>query len=139
MGRLIAGIVTGLVAVFGTIWLTDMIGHLIHPMPKGLNIYNGAAVRAYIASMPPLALAFVLLAWFLGALVGGVVAASISRRHWTLWAMAGLVAALAILNVVMIPHPLLLQIGSVAAPLLGGLVASWIVRRRPAPVPADAA
>jgi hypothetical protein len=128
MGRLIGGILAGIVAAFVTVWVIDLIGHTIYPVPTGLDIYDKAAVAAFIASLPVGAQVFVAFAWFAGALDGGLVAALIGRRRWTVWLIAALVACAGVLNVLMIPHPLLLQIAAVAAPLLGGLVASWIVR-----------
>jgi hypothetical protein len=130
MARLIGGIVAGILAAFATVWIVDLLGHAIYPLPSDLYMGDFEAVGAYIRSMPAGALAFVLAAWFAGALVGGLVAALISERHWTVWLIAAAVVAAGLLNVLMIPHPVLLQIGAVAAPLLGGLVASQIARAR---------
>ena len=132
MGRLILGIAAGIVAAFVTVFAIDLVGHQFYPLPSDLDMDDYEAVGAYVESRPPGASAFVLTAWFVGALDGGVVAALVSRRHWTLWAVAGLVAAAGLVTVLMIPHPALLQIGAVVVPLLGGLaaslIASWIVR-----------
>jgi hypothetical protein len=130
MARLIGGIVAGIVAAFATVWIIDLVGHMLYPLPSDLNMRNFEEIGVYIQSMPTGALAFVLGAWFAGALAGGLVAALISERHWTVWLIAGLVAAAGLLNVLMIPHPVLLQIGAIAAPLLGGLVASQMARSR---------
>lgn len=138
MGRLIAGIVLGVVAAFATVWGIDMIGHRLYPVPSDLDFRNFEAVGAYIQSMPPSALAIVVGAWFAGALVGGLAAALVSGRRWTAWLIAGLVAVGGILNVLMIPHPALLQIAAVVAPLLGGLAASQIARSRLQPPPSAA-
>jgi hypothetical protein len=61
---------------------------------------------------------------FLSALAGGYVAARISRRSWAAWAIAGLVVTGAVLSLFQFPHPLWMQIASVAAPLLGGALAA---------------
>lgn len=130
MKRLIGGIAAGIVVAFATVWIIDMVGHLLYPIPTDLDIRDFEAIGRYIQAMPAPAMALVLLAWFAGALVGGLVAGLISRRHWPVWLIAALVACAGIVNVMMIAHPTLLQIGAVVAPLLGGLVASQIVRRR---------
>jgi hypothetical protein len=130
MARLIVGIVAGILAAFATVWIVDLAGHALYPLPSDLNIRDFEAVGAYIQSMPPGALAFVVVAWFAGALLGGLVAALVSERHWTVWLIAGLVAAAGLVNILMIPHPALLQIAAIAAPLLGGFVASQIARSR---------
>lgn len=129
MGRLILGIAVGIIVAFATVFAIDLAGHQIYPLPSDLDMDDSSAVGAYIETRPPGASAFVLIAWFVGALDGSVTAALISRRHWTIWAVAGLVAAAGLVTVLMIPHPALLQIGAVVVPLLGGLAASLIARK----------
>lgn len=129
MGRTVLGIAAGILVAFATVFAIDLAGHQIYPLPSDLNMHDPEAVGAFIRTMPPGALAFVLIAWFVGAVDGGIVAALISRRAWTVWPIAALVAVAGIVNVLMIPHPALLQIGAVVAPLLGGLAASLIAHR----------
>lgn len=131
MARTVLGIVAGVVAAFATVFAIDLAGHQIYPLPSDLNMHDPEAVGAFIRTMPPAALAIVAIGWFVGALDGGVAAALISRRAWTVWPVAALVAVAGIVNVLMIPHPVILQIGAVAAPLLGGFAASLIAQRVP--------
>ena len=130
MARLIGGIVAGILAAFATVWIVDLAGHMIYPLPSDLSMGDFEAVGGYLHSMPAGALAFVVLAWFAGALVGGLAAALISERRWTAWLIAALVALAGLLNILMIPHPVLLQIAAFVAPALGGFVASQIARSR---------
>jgi hypothetical protein len=120
-----------MVVAFATVFAIDLAGHQIYPLPSDLNLRDPEAVGAFIGTMPTGALALVLIAWFAGALDGGVVAALISRRAWTVWPVAAFVAVAGIVTVLMIPHPALLQIGAVVAPLLGGFAASLIARKMP--------
>ena len=129
MGRLILGIAAGLLVAFATVFAIDLAGHQIYPLPSDLNLHDPEAVGAFIRTMPSGALALVLIAWFVGALGGGVVAAAISRRAGTVWLVAALVAVAGVVNVLMIPHPVLLQIGAVVAPLLGGFAASLVAHK----------
>ena len=129
MGRMILGIALGIVVAFATVFAINLAGHQVYPLPSDLNMRDPEAVGAFIETMPPGALAIVVIAWFAGALDGGIVAALVSRRSWTVWPVAGLVAAAGVINVLMIPHPVLLQMGVVAAPLLGGLAASLVARK----------
>ncbi|HEX8239445.1 MAG TPA: hypothetical protein VF574_06875 [Allosphingosinicella sp.] len=129
MGRLILGISLGILAAFATVFAVDLAGHQIYPLPSGLDMDDYQAVGAYVGSRPPGAIAFVFLAWVLGAFDGGVVAAVVSRRAWTVWPVAAAVAAGGVATILVIRHPLLQQVGAVAAPLLGGLVASLVARR----------
>jgi cytochrome c biogenesis protein CcdA len=137
MLRTIGGILLGVVAAFAAIWCVEMVGHIFYPIPSDVTLNDGARLRDFIRSMPVAAQLFVLAAWFLGALVGGLVAALVSRRRWTAWLIAGLVAIGGLINIFWIPHPELLQVGSVVGPLLGGLFASQLARRSlagPAPL-----
>ena len=49
------------------------------------------------------------------------------RLRFPGWVIAGLILLGGVANLMMIPHPLWMQIGAIAAPLLGG----WIVARLP--------
>jgi hypothetical protein len=129
MARVILGMAAGLVVAFATMLAINLAGHQIYPLPSDLNIHDPEAIGAFVRTMPPLALALVVIAWFVGAFDGGVVTALISRRTWTVWPVAAAVALGGIVNVLMIPHPVSLQIGAVAAPLLGGFAASLLARR----------
>ena len=138
MARLIGGIVAGLVAAFLGIWLVEMLGHLFYPLPAELSVRNPQSVAAYIAMMPLGAQAFVIAAWLGGALVGAAVAVATSGRDWTGWTIAAVVACAGILNILMIPHPAVMQIGAVAAPLVGGLLGIHLGRRLHRPSGASA-
>ncbi len=129
MAKAVLGMVAGIVVAFATVFAIDLAGHQIYPLPSDLNMTDPEAVGAFIRTMPGAALAIVVIAWFAGALDGGLVAALISRRAWTVWPVAAAVAVGGIVNVLMIPHPVTLQIGAVAAPLLGGFAASLVAHK----------
>lgn len=129
MGRTVLGIVAGILVALATVFAIDLVGHQIYPLPSDLNMDDYEAVGAYVQARPAGASAFVLIAWFLGAVAGGLVAALTSRRAWTVWPVAGVVASTGIVAVLMIPHPAIMQIGTVIAPLLGGLAASFIAHK----------
>jgi hypothetical protein len=52
----------------------------------------------------------------------------LSLKVWAGWIIAGLILLGGVANIMMIPHPLWMQIAAVVAPLLGG----WVVTRLPA-------
>ena len=66
MVRIIVGIVAGTVAAFAAVWLIDLGGHLIYPVPSDFALSDYEAICAYVRAMPPLALAIVAAAWFVG-------------------------------------------------------------------------
>lgn len=129
MARTVLGIVAGIIVAFATVFALNLIGHQFYPLPTDLDMDDYEAVGAYVQARPAGASAFVLVAWLAGAADGGFVAALVSRQAWTVWLIAGLVAAAGVVAVLMVPHPVLLQIGTVAAPLLGGLLASLMARK----------
>jgi ABC-type transport system involved in cytochrome bd biosynthesis fused ATPase/permease subunit len=113
----LAGVVLFLVVLMALEW----IAHQLFPS-RGRLVPTGM-------------LAFVAFAYFLSAALGGAIAARISRQSWTAWVIAILVAAGAAYSLTQLPQPLWMQIASIVAPLLGGLVASRLAQ----PKPADAA
>jgi hypothetical protein len=127
MLRIVGGVIAGIVACFVTISLVEYIGHQVYPLPA-IDVRDREGLSAIIAALPFGALLFVAAAWFLGALVGGAVAARISGKRWTAWLIAVLVAIASIANVMMFPHPLWMQLAAVAGPLLGGWLAGHAAR-----------
>ena len=132
MARIIGGIVAGVVVGFAAIWLIELAGHSVYPVRSDVNYGNVEEMASLIRGMPAGAQAFVVGAWFGGALAGGGVANLIARRRWPAWPVAGMVAAASILNILMIPHPEWMQVGAVLAPVLGGLVATHLAKGGPA-------
>jgi MFS family permease len=119
MKRIIGGLAAGIAAFVVVLGSIEYIAHQL-------------AAKSGSAAM----LALVALAYFLSALAGGYLAARISNRSWTAWAIAALVAAGSIASLFQFPHPLWMQIASVVAPLLGGALAVRLagVKHEAAPV-----
>jgi hypothetical protein len=118
MGRIIAGIVAGLVTVLLVVGMVELAAHALFPLPA-----EGAPI-------PLAVLLLVLAAYFAGALLGGLVAARISRRAWTPWLIAALVAAGAIWSMFVVPHPRWMEVAAVIVPFLGAVAARHAPRRK---------
>ena len=114
--RIIFGIVAGLLVMGLVVGIMEVAGHVL---------FGGPSQRA------PL-LILVLVAYFLGALLGGAVAARIARVKWPAWVIAAAVLAGAIWSMTVINHPGWMIVAAIVAPLLGGLAAA---RLAPAPAP----
>jgi hypothetical protein len=136
MLRIIGGIVAGLVTAVAVMMLIEMAGHAAFPLPEDLGLRNPEAVADPLPSMPVAAKLIVVFAWFAGALAGGYVAKRICGRWSAAWAIAVLVAVAGIVNIMMIPHPVWMQIAAIVAPLVGGLVAGHLIPSRKEPVDA---
>ena len=109
--RTVGGIIAGIVVFAVTLMVLELLAHQIFQTSPAGAIPNGMH-------------AFVAVAYFLAALAGGLAAFKISGERWTAWLIALLVAAGAVYTLTTLTHPLWMQVASVIAPLLGGLVAT---------------
>lgn len=125
------GVVAGIVALAATVWIIEAIGHSLFPLPPGTDLSDRAQLAGLMDKVPLGAKLAVVLAWFAGALDGAFVARLVSRWTPSAWIVVALGIAFGVATLLMIPHPLWMQIAAVATPLLGG----WIATRLPLPAP----
>jgi hypothetical protein len=132
--RAILGIIAGLIAsmvatvVVGSI---GVIATLRGPVNGDLTDANGV-VEAF-ANMPLGPKLALMAGWFAGGLAGALVAKAIARRSWAGWIVAGLLALYVLANVLILPLPSWMQVLSIAAPLIGGLIGNHLIRDAAAP------
>jgi hypothetical protein len=122
MGRTIAGVVVGVVVAWLAIMLAEFASAPLHPMPAGLDMRDPESVAAFVATLPASALLLVLSGWVLGGLVGGYLAASISRKPRAALTVGIVIVLGVIANAVMIPHPMWMTIAGVLLPV----PAAWL-------------
>lgn len=133
MLRTVLGILAGLATLVVVILLVEAGGMLLYPPPPGIDPSRPDAMTQLVAQLPTGALAMVLLAWVLGALAGGWVAARVARRGFPLLAalaVAGFVMAGVVAMVVSVPHPQWLTIGGLALPIPAAWLGAHLARRR---------
>ena len=127
----ILGVATAGFVVMGV----EAVGHSLYPPPVGLSMDTPegvAAIKAYFADAPFMAIAVELLAWACGAAVGGVIAAraAVGRRPARFGTTVGLVLLLmGAMNMWMIPHPLWFMLAAPFACLISGRVGGQIGAR----------
>ncbi|MGQ4659915.1 hypothetical protein [Lysobacter sp. F6437] len=133
MGRTILAVVAGVVVAWLTIMLCQFGSAALHPPPPGMDLTDPSQLAIFIRAAPPAAMALVVAGWALGALIGGWLAARISRRHPRAAAVlvGAVVLAGVIANAMMIPHPLWMTIAGVLLPL----PAAWLGARLGRPHP----
>ena len=119
MGRTILAVILGVIAMSICVGAVEWIGHQLYPLPAGLDFKNPETLKGFIAQLPVAALLFVLAGWTLGSLVGGYIAARISRLHKRGAALSIGIAMilLVIMNMLMIPHPLWISVLDVTLPM----------------------
>ena len=81
MGRTVLGVLAGLATMVVVIMLVQLLGAQLFPPPQGIDTRDPDALATVMAQMPLGALAFVVVAWLLGAFAGGWVAARISVQY----------------------------------------------------------
>ena len=129
MGRIIAGVVAGILAAFAAVYAVELIGRFFYPAAN-VDVSDIEQLKAMMATMTIGAKLFVAGAWFVGAFAGGLVAALIVRRPWAAWTPAIVVALAALANILVMPHPAWMQVSAFVLPLLGGLLARRLVPMR---------
>ena len=113
MLRIAVGLVIGLAVFLGILYAIELAARQIAP-------------GEYSATQ----LLIVVVGYFASAFAGGLAAAIISRRPWTVWAIVLLAIAGSIWSIIVFPQPLWMQFGALIAPLLGGLAARSAAGRR---------
>lgn len=91
MGRTLLAALAGLATAFATIMLVEFAGHALYPPPPGIDPANTADMARLVGTLPMGALLMVVVAWVIGAVDGGFVAALLAgpaRPGWPHWRRA---------------------------------------------------
>ena len=117
MKRKIVAVVLGVVVAVVLIIAIEALGHSVYPPPANMDITDTESMRTIIMGLPIGALLFVLAAWLVATLVGGLLACFIARETPLVYSaiVGGLVLLGTIINLVSIPHPLWFSVTSVLA------------------------
>lgn len=137
--RKILSVVTGVVAGIAIVFVGDATIHAINPPPVGLNYLDKNVMVAYVAGIPTYVLVIMLLFWMLSSFTGGLLAGWINRPEWKSSAMitGGILLAAAVLNMVLVSHPLWIWIAALVLYLPSAMLGGWLVNRNNVPkVPA---
>jgi hypothetical protein len=118
-GSLVAGLL---------VWVMELLGSLIYPSLSGMSSDDPAAVKAAMANLPAGALILVLLGWIVGTFAGAWITAQRAERapigHGLV--LGGFFLVGAIVNMLMIPHPIWFWIAALAILL----PSAWLGARR---------
>ena len=119
--------VAGAFSAFVVVAVVEGIGHAIYAPAVMPDMSDPAAVAAFIRAMPLGAFLFVLAAYVLATIAGGVIAGLLARRHGMRLAVivGALILTASVANFVALPHPAWF----VAATLVGVPVAAWLTGR----------
>ena len=133
IGRLILGILAGLVVAWLSITLCEFASVFLHRPPAGVDLRDPQALAAHIAAAPFHAMLLVVIGWSLAAFLGGWVAARIARhQRWAALVVGAVVVLGAIANNMMVPHPQWMTIAGIVLPIpLAWLAARMATPRTP--------
>ena len=125
MLRNILGVFIGIAAGVVVVGLIESIGHWIYPPPPGIDVTDPEALARLMHEIPLGAKLAVVIAWALGALAGGYMAALISRQAiWPPLIVGVIILAAGAYTLYAIPHPLWMAVVGILVPvpaaLLGG-------------------
>lgn len=123
--KIVLGVAAGLVVAFLCVMGIETVGHSLYPPPPDTDLSNPAHLERLMATIPSGAWAFVVGAWFVGALLGAWTANAIAKRGLAGWAVALLVVAGGVATMLWIPHPGWMW----AAGILLPLIAAWLAQR----------
>jgi hypothetical protein len=123
----IAGVLAGMAAMMCLAYLGEMMFPTVAARVSGGMIEQATAAFANTPLQMRLCL---VLAWFIGGLVAGVVAKLIVRDGRIAWTAIAILTVLTAINIFVLPYPVWMEIANVLAPLLGGLVGNHLVAAR---------
>jgi hypothetical protein len=107
MKRNILSVVLGLSTAIITFLIVETVNISLHPVPTSLNFEDSEAVALFYKNQPLSLWILVLLGWFVGSLLCGLIIKWISKNsNKTLPIIAGCILTLsAIANFLSFPHP----------------------------------
>jgi hypothetical protein len=122
----IAGLVAGVLATGGA----EAVGHLLYPLPEGVDVYDPQTQRTLMEIMPAEAKVAVVIAWAFGIFVGSAVAVQVAqRRSWPAWVVAVLLFAAGLYTMIVIPHPDWMLWAATIGTLVSAIAAAYIWAR----------
>ena len=94
-------------------------------------VRNRVRVATFAASLSPLALALLVLAWTAAAFVGGFACAKLagSYRTWLGLSIGVLVGAMNAANAAQVVHPAWVEVANIALPPLAAWFGAWLAQR----------
>lgn len=129
--RSIGGVFVGVLAGCLVVFLIELPGFVLHPLPPGVDPSNNEALRAHVARAPLAAMVLVGVAWTIGPAAAALVAGLIARRALVVYGLivGAIFVAFDLMNILAFPHPAWLIVVGVAGPLAGGWLGALLAQR----------
>lgn len=127
MGRIVGGILAGVLIAVALVFVIEWVVGLIVPAPADFNMRDPEQVRARVAGLPMWVILLVLAGWLIGTGLGSWAAVRIARttRLWPGLVVGAIIFLATLYNIMTIPHPIwFVGIALIAIP-----IASWVGAR----------
>lgn len=130
MGRIILGIVVGVILANVVIFAIEAIGHMVDPLP--VNIVDMESLSAHTMANPIPALLFPLVAYALGAFAGAVATHLIFKEKdiWPGLTVGGIVTLGVLTNISQITHPMWFNVLGLLLPLPFSYLGVMFIQKR---------
>ena len=122
--RKVFGTIAGVLIAFVLVTITDLTSSAVFPAGT-LDTADPTVIAAYVAGLPLAAKLIVASGWLIGPLGGAWLCLRINDWVPGGWIVTAVFLAGGLVNQFSLPHPLWMQICSIALPLLGG----WLAQR----------
>lgn len=108
MIKKIAAVLAGIISAGFAVFLVQAIGQYFYPLPEGTDSADIEALKLYVQYAPFMALFFVIISYFFGALVSGFVSTKVANDGKLVYAAICAVFFLmaSIYNMFMLPTPI---------------------------------
>ncbi len=126
--RSFLAVLLGVIASFIIIMMLELVGHVIFPVPEGINLKVEIEFKSYVSQMSFMEFLPVLLAHFIGVFVGCISALKFGRGNKIpVYIVGCFVLVGSIVNVINIPHPVWFIVADIGLVILGLIL---VVKRK---------
>ena len=130
MLKKLLGTIAGIFIAAIMVGLIESLGHVIFPPPAGVDLKDPETLSQIMHIIPVGAKIAVLVAWFLGAFMGGWVALLITKWNMSAWIVALFMLAGSLYSLITIPHPVWMAIAAVIIPFVAAVLAIRLASRK---------
>ena len=131
MARNVIGLIIGITAAGMVMFFIQSISNSLFPIPQDIDPKDMDAMKAHVATLPPLAFILVLLSHFFGALAGAAIGSKVASSHQFKISMfiGAFMLIMGILILLIKPHPVWFMVVDMFTYLPGALLGYTIYQR----------
>ena len=130
--RNVLATIVGFIAASLTVYVFEtLLGHALFPLPEGIDPMDMESIKANMHLIPVGAKIFVVIAHFMGIVVGMLIAGLISKTSMIpAYIVGGLMIAATFFNIFFLPKELWFSISDGALAFIGFLVGTSLAKKQ---------